>query len=115
MVNVLLEDVPTSLNVDESFVCLWTLYESDRETLISVAPDSVKLFIANPAGIITEYTLGVDDEIQVMTAPYLYRTSVILDSQGQWDWKFIASWTANPQTAGNLVVEGQIKVRSNRA
>lgn len=112
--NVLANDIPTSLNVGESFTVLWTLYQNDRETLVTNAPDSVKLFMVNPANVETEYELGVDDEIQVIAAPYAYRTNVICDTQGQWDWKFIAEWTANPLIAGNIVVEGQIKVRSNR-
>lgn len=113
--NVLTEDIPTSLNVDESFTVLWNLYKSDKTTLVTVAPGTVKLRMVNPAGTATTYTLGVDAEVQVITSPHEYRTNVIVDSAGQWDWKFVAEWTANPQTAGNIVVEGQIKVRSNRA
>lgn len=112
--NVLLQDIPTSLNVDESFTALWTLFMPDKETLVSVAPDTVKLRVVNPAGIATEYILGSSSAVQTITSPHTYRTNIILDTQGTWDWKFIASWTTNPLTAGNIVVEGQIKVRSNR-
>lgn len=107
--------LPSNLFLNQSFTALWVLYNSDGVTLVTIAPDTVKIEWTNPSGTSTVYTYGTDNEVQKITDPHTYRTNNILNAEGYWDWKFKAEWTSIPSINGNIIAEGRVKVDSNRS
>lgn len=108
--------IPTELYLNQALTLVFDLYEADGSTLVSVAPDSVTMEFISPAGVSDVITLGVDNELQQITSPYRYRVNYDkFTSEGYWDWKFVAQWTSTPSIAGDVVLEGRIRVKSNRA